>query len=733
MMNVIYLLFQPIRCPAGSTTDLRKHAKRKHSIMWQKLLTNEIGVEPISPSAMIKQPAIGTPRATSQLRLQSYTQSRISLASSNISSTSGFEVVLDSDDDNVKLQRMDAEIAKYSSASKKQLNRDRRLAFFLVDTCTPFHRIDHPSFKAFVGKLDPKWNSPSAKRMSASIIPSLRKEIFHRDILPRLAAASCISITTDSWKSITRTKYTTLNVHLVDPDSSSPISLNIQTLPLDTTSETGQDLAKNLRKALEQTLGGLCAKVKFGVADRASNQTKSLRIFGCAVMFCNVHMLNTITKHAVKDCSDIDELLKKTHHISLKIRSDSELNSQLKSQQMSDPKCLRVLELIPHMDVRFMTFYITLRRFIKLKPYLRSILPLTGMPELQFNVNEWLLAEEVLNVLEPLNEAIVRLSGSEYATLPMVFPTIHQLRIKLSQRKEALELDSSSRIEEQDKIKMVSFFDAIDRELNSFWDYRTLTTLRGEPATSCRLKYQMAASLLHPLFKDVDVIDDATTTRCWAYLKELGTEIIKHHDSLFSKSARDDIDQHSSNFHTRVASTKDTQIFLTKRKKAVEAESSLSSFLRMYQLDLTRYASQPVETPFGDQARDNDFFNFNISSWWHTNKAMFPSLYIVYQAIASCPASSIPAEEIFSIGGLTITKHRTALKEQMASTLMFLTSNRRATQRHTENIDALCSVAKDDEDGLAAHEGDYFTNSSDLTCKSENYHDSDDSETDEGD
>ena len=51
-----------------------------------------------------------------------------------------------------------------------------------------------------------------------------------------------------------------------------------------------------------------------------------------------------------------------------------------------------------------------------------------------------------------------------------------------------------------------------------------------------------------------------------------------------------------------------------------------------------------------------------ILRWWKDNASTYPSLYLAVKATLSIPATSVPAERIFSLAGFIISKRRSQLK-----------------------------------------------------------------------
>ena len=61
--------------------------------------------------------------------------------------------------------------------------------------------------------------------------------------------------------------------------------------------------------------------------------------------------------------------------------------------------------------------------------------------------------------------------------------------------------------------------------------------------------------------------------------------------------------------------------------------------------------------------------------WWKENNACFPRLADVARVLLGIPATSAPAERIFSTAGLTVTKLRSCLKPESVEALIFLYDN----------------------------------------------------------
>ena len=66
----------------------------------------------------------------------------------------------------------------------------------------------------------------------------------------------------------------------------------------------------------------------------------------------------------------------------------------------------------------------------------------------------------------------------------------------------------------------------------------------------------------------------------------------------------------------------------------------------------------------------------NILQWWKDNGSNYPSLYLAVKSTLSIPATSVPAERIFSFAVFLVNKRRAQLKADKVNKLIYLNRNR---------------------------------------------------------
>ena len=61
----------------------------------------------------------------------------------------------------------------------------------------------------------------------------------------------------------------------------------------------------------------------------------------------------------------------------------------------------------------------------------------------------------------------------------------------------------------------------------------------------------------------------------------------------------------------------------------------------------------------------------NLLKWWKDNGSIYPCLYLAVKCTLSIPATSVPAERIFSLAGFLVTKRRAQLKADKVNNFFY--------------------------------------------------------------
>ena len=91
--------------------------------------------------------------------------------------------------------------------------------------------------------------------------------------------------------------------------------------------------------------------------------------------------------------------------------------------------------------------------------------------------------------------------------------------------------------------------------------------------------------------------------------------------------------------------------------------------INFVQEEIARYLQQVTQTREQKQ-------RCNVLEWWKTNKLLFPCLYKAAQAYLHIPATSVPAEIIFSLAGHIVRKRRSNISSSNVNKFIFLHKNK---------------------------------------------------------
>ena len=146
-------------------------------------------------------------------------------------------------------------------------------------------------------------------------------------------------------------------------------------------------------------------------------------------------------------------------------------------------------------------------------------------------------------------------------------------------------------------------------------------------------------------------------------------QVVAIHDAITSKLAVGD------NVHESSSASCSTDSAIEPSAKRAKPDSSLDYLFGPENDDaisssddaseeVTRFVSEPVAPRTADPLQ-----------WWGKNAARYPKLAVLAVSLLCVPATSTPAERIFSAAGNIITKKRASLLPSNADALIFLNRN----------------------------------------------------------
>ena len=278
----------------------------------------------------------------------------------------------------------------------------------------------------------------------------------------------------------------------------------------------------------------------------------------------------------------------------------------------------------------------------------------------------------ILHVLKPLSLAQKALEGDQYENISLVPLAVHHLRIQLEECQAI-----ADPITERDLSILI---DKMLEDFHSRWreaSYYTTTTVRAASNRKVGIPtYSYWAIVLDPRTKKYigRVLPHAICReRLWKDVESACVEIARidsqsietepqHQEAELSESQRKRKKNGAASFFISPNSDEDEEAENESiREEAIEA--IVANEIRKYQVDN------------GLKLERDGSYNRPLK-WWNLNHSKYPSIWKLAERILSIPATSAPAEHVFSSAANIVNKKRINLKPENVDLLVFMMGNK---------------------------------------------------------
>jgi len=190
-----------------------------------------------------------------------------------------------------------------SVARQKRLNH--LLLKMIVIDFQPFSIVNDAGFREFVIALDPSYRIPSRTMITTELLPAAYNNAVDR-IKAVLADAAAVTLTTDSWTSLTTESYVAVTCHFITSD------FRLDSCLLQCNKFTERHTAENLSRDLLAVVQewGVANKVQAVVTDSAANISAAVKLTGFTHLYCFAHVLNLVVQNGIKTVHDLQVKVK---------------------------------------------------------------------------------------------------------------------------------------------------------------------------------------------------------------------------------------------------------------------------------------------------------------------------------------------------------------------------------------------------------------------------------------
>ena len=499
-----------------------------------------------------------------------------------------------------------------------------RVAEYIARDLCPISTVDGGGFQQLLHYVEPGYKVPSrpfitttCHRLYTSMKESLLQILSSKDVH--------VAITTDSWTSRAVQSYLTVTAHYITSDWKLESKI-LQTCEMPEM-HTALNIAERLRDSIKEWKIDE-ERVSAIVHDNASNITLAVQNLGWQSVPCFAHTLQLAVNKGL-EVSQINKLASVGRKIVGHFKHSSLAMTALreKQKQLSVPQH----HLIQDVATRWNSTYFMLERLHEQRWAIYAVLydeqgTQSQYKHLYLKEDQWKLIEQLCTALKPLQVATTALCEAEIVSIALVYPVINGL----------LKKHLSAKPDDLAPIK--AFKELVTQEIKCHFIPDSLEIV-DKPALLA------AAVDLH--YHQLKFMSERQRPLVYAALKDKVDELTDQ--DVESPQASETIPQKTKDN----AVTALSYILENDARESIEGQEETDDFLRI----------QPLSS------------DENCLQWWKKNAERFPTIAKVAKRYLCIPATSVPAERVFSTAGLIINEKRSSLLPENSDMLIFLNKN----------------------------------------------------------
>ena len=551
----------------------------------------------------------------------------------------------------------------------------------------PINTVEDPLFRDMVQELNPK--APMVTRAKVGdMIASIAQVVMA--VLVAALVGQFFALTTDHWTSAANVSYMATTAHYID-DQWELVALTLQCREHHGSAEA-TDILVELKKVFT-SFNLLAAKCVAVVTDTAPVMGKFGRELkeklGIYHVYCTDHQLELTTGLAfkVEDDTSNEDIMKMARKLVGHFTGSSQAEAQLLGAQES---VVHPLKCIQDVVTRWWSTFQMVERLLKLRPTFEKMVGDGVLAQEDcLDDEQWETVGDVKTLLEPFMCVQKLLEGQKYVTISLVPYLINKVRNGL------VGVVNTSRIEAVKHLARTMLNHEVNG-LNTYWGSGRAGTVFDEHKTAGsrqRAKgfcYPMLiATAVDPRMKTLGSLgwSECDQVKVWEAVaiqmkivqdereQAKGPAAMVHARPVEAlPSARPVPSSAMSMFSDLLVEWDSQQLGTSQTDSEVPALTTLDDLAAEIEEELQAYRDMSMlpmfdgpNGPLGDGAVAT-----NPLVWWKAHARKFPLISTVAKRFLCIPATSAPAERVFSVAGLAISKLRSSLLPEFANDLIFL-------------------------------------------------------------
>lgn len=473
----------------------------------------------------------------------------------------------------------------------------------------PLSVVENIGFNDFVKKLNPSYSLPSRYIVTNNLLSAEYKKKYE-DIKKRISEGESICLTTDAWTSKANESYISLTAHFISKD------WKLNSLFLNCFKTVNDHTAENLKNELLEVVNkwDIQNKISCVVSDNAANILAAIRNAGWTSLPCFAHTLHLVVIDSLKD-PNVHQIITKCKSIVDHFHRSTKATNKLKEMQKQMGK--KELKLINCTPTRWNSVLKMAERCIENQEPLEATIALLHKPIESLSYEEWEMAKEICNILQPFDEITVELSAENYTTVSKIIVLVRGLQTFIIKKRNENKFD-----------ELLPFIETIIHNLNKRFNRLEFIDILA------------ISTFLDPRFKARAFTDAAAVKTVKEKISSMynvpATEVLSPEKCTQPSSIWDEFD------------------------KMPNSKTNTSKCI----IEINNYGHEDLLQRNSDPLK-----------WWKDRENVYPGLSVIAKRFLGIVATSVPSERVFSAAGQVISDRRSLLKSENVEKILFLHFN----------------------------------------------------------
>ena len=310
----------------------------------------------------------------------------------------------------------------YDINDKRALAISERIARMIALDLQPFSIVEDRGFKELVLYFDPRYTMPSRKYFSETVIPGMYDRCRAR-VQDMITDQDFLSVTSDIWTSRAKDAYISLTGHFINKDwRRVSILLGVREF---NDRHTGVNISQIMKQMMAEW--DIEFKILACTRDNGSNMVAALDMLDIMAIPCIAHTLQLVINDGIFKIKSVQDLISTARKM-VSYFNHSVVAANCLTNMQKKLGCPEHC-LVQDIETRWNSTFYMLERLIEQRQAL-SVTNAELNLKTELTHAQWTLAEKVVNVLGPIEEA-TRECSKESASASLVIPVISAIHNKL--------------------------------------------------------------------------------------------------------------------------------------------------------------------------------------------------------------------------------------------------------------------------------------------------------------